>query len=47
MSRLRIELAEGRVAFAPGEVLRLRVSWRLEVPPESLEARLFWYTEGK
>ena len=47
MSELRLELAAGETTFAPGESLRGTASWRLHEPPEALEVRLFWYTEGK
>jgi hypothetical protein len=47
MSELRIELAGGRTAFTPGELLSGRVSWRVPESPASVELRLFWYTSGK
>jgi hypothetical protein len=47
MSELRIELADGRTAYRPGEPLSGRVAWRVEDQPASVELRLFWYTSGK
>jgi hypothetical protein len=47
MGELSIELAGGKTSFAPGESIRGTAGWRLEVPHEGLEVRLFWYTEGK
>ena len=46
-SELRLELEAGRSSFAPGERIRGTATWRLSEPPEGLELRLFWYTEGK
>lgn len=47
MSELRIELADGRTSYRPGEPLSGRVTWRVDEPPESAELKLFWYTSGK
>ena len=47
MSELRIELADGRTAYKPGEPLSGRVAWRIDDQPTSAELRLFWYTSGK
>jgi hypothetical protein len=47
ISTLGIELAGGRTAWNPGDVLSGRVSWRVGAPPASAELRLFWYTSGK
>lgn len=44
---IRIEIEDGRQEFEPGEEIAGRVSWVLETPPEAVELRLFWYTEGK
>jgi hypothetical protein len=46
MSDLRIELAEDRHAFKPGEPVEGRVSWSV-TGATSAEVRLFWYTRGK
>lgn len=46
MTDLRIELADGRRAFKPGESLEGRVSWTVDAA-SSAEIRLFWYTRGK
>ncbi|MDH3402765.1 MAG: hypothetical protein OES32_08280 [Acidobacteriota bacterium] len=47
MADLRLELEESRTSFRPGETIRGVARWALEEPPEALEVRLFWYTEGK
>ena len=46
MSALKIQLDEGRAAFAPGEELTGTASWKLEQPPRAVELRLFWFTRG-
>ena len=47
MKELEIDLAGTRRVFAPGDEIRGETTWRLDSAPESLELRLFWYTEGK
>lgn len=51
MSRLELDLADGRISFRPDEEIEGEIRWDLEgmggKPPETLELRLFWYTEGK
>ena len=47
MSRLQINVPDGRVAFYPGDEILATASWKLERPPKSVEARLFWFTRGK
>jgi hypothetical protein len=37
----------GRSAFAPGEDIAITLAWSESAAPAWLEARLFWYTEGK
>jgi hypothetical protein len=44
---LRIELAEGRTTYRPGESVSGEVAWRLDRAPASAELRLFWFTQGK
>ena len=44
---LEIHVDGGREVFAPGETLRGTLQWMGEVPPEALELRLLWYTEGR
>ena len=44
---LEIALDGGRDAFRPSETVCGRVSWVLDTPPEAVELRLFWYTEGR
>ena len=46
-SWMSVELDGGKTRFAPGESMRGTAGWRLDEPPEGLEVRLFWYTEGK
>ena len=47
MSTLSVELEGGKLAYAPGEEIRGRATWTLDGDPESVEAHLFWRTEGK
>lgn len=47
MTRIRIELEGAKDGFRPGEVLAGTATWHLEVDPERIAVRLFWYTEGK
>jgi hypothetical protein len=47
MERMTIEIPDGANAFLPGETVEGTASWQLERPAETLELRLFWYTEGK
>ena len=53
---LSLELEGGKTSFQPGEELTCTVSWDFPStdlspgeaePPEALELRLFWYTEGR
>lgn len=47
MSELKIGIRDDRKSFRPGERLQGGVGWKLDDPPKSVEARLFWYTRGK
>ena len=47
MSRLEVTLDAGSEARLPGERVSGTVAWELDAPPESLEIRLFWYTQGR
>ena len=47
MSELRIELDEGRTVYRPGDSVSGTATWKLDDPPDSIEVRLGWYTEGK
>jgi len=47
MERMTIETQDGANAFQPGEVVEGTASWQLDQPAETVELRLFWYTEGK
>jgi hypothetical protein len=47
MSALALELRDGRASLRPGEPVTGVARWNLSQAPESLEVRLFWYTEGK
>ena len=46
-SNLKIETSDGRRNLRPGERVAITCAWQLEEPPESVEARLVWYTRGK
>lgn len=43
----RLDVAEGRRVFAPGDTLEGDASWHLEEEPEWVGVRLYWRTEGK
>ncbi|MFN2385334.1 MAG: hypothetical protein ABR576_03450 [Thermoanaerobaculia bacterium] len=47
MNTLQVALEDGRTTFRPGEEVRGAASWSLEAPPETVEVRLFWHTQGK
>jgi hypothetical protein len=47
MEWIQVETRDGATAFAPGEVVEGTASWQFEKPAESVELRLFWYTQGK
>ncbi len=47
MSWIQVETADGVTSFLPGATVEGKTFWRLDPPPESVELRLFWYTEGK
>lgn len=47
MSWIQIQTDGGAAAFRPGQEIAGTVSWFLDEAPESLDLRLFWYTEGK
>lgn len=47
LSWMRIETADGRTAYRPGDRIEGTASWHLERQPRSVELRLFWYTEGR
>jgi hypothetical protein len=47
MDWLEVTIPSGRTAFAPGEEIEASAVWRLDEMPDSLEIRLFWFTEGK
>lgn len=47
MDWLEVTIPGGRTEFAPGEEIEAAAVWRLDETPDSLEVRLFWFTEGK
>ncbi len=50
MSWLRLDLADGRTDYRPGEEVVGSVSWSLafgEEPVEAAEVHLLWFTRGK
>jgi hypothetical protein len=47
MDWIQVETVDGGVSFLPGETVEGVASWHLDAPPQSIELRLFWYTEGK
>jgi hypothetical protein len=42
-----VETHDGTTSFRPGETVEGTVRWQLPEPPEAIELRLFWSTEGK
>ena len=47
MTHLSIALQEERFSFRTGQDVSGTAAWSLEVPPESVELRIFWRTQGK
>lgn len=47
MSKMDILLQDGKTTYAPGETVRGRAQWTMEVTPRRLDLALFWYTTGK
>ena len=44
---ITVKAAEEMRARRPGDVLELTFEWSLSEAPESVEARLCWFTQGK
>jgi len=44
---LNLELAKGKKAFRPGDLVRGQANWDLKQDVDWIEFRLLWYTEGK
>lgn len=47
MDSLQVETQSGASAFLPGEIVEGVAAWQLDRPAETMELRLFWYTQGK
>jgi hypothetical protein len=47
MTRLQLELADGKTKYRPGETVEGVAFWELDAPPKSVEIRLYWRTQGK
>ena len=47
MSVLELHTHRGETWFVPGSTMSCEASWHLDSEVDSLELRLFWYTEGK
>jgi len=47
MEYLKIEVEGQGRSIRPGEQVEGRLEWSLENPPERLEVRLLWFTEGR
>ena len=47
MPELAIEFENGRKSFEPGEEISVTLSWDLASPPDAIELRAVWNTEGK
>jgi hypothetical protein len=44
---IQVETSDGNTSFRPGDWIEGTVRWQLPMPPEQIELRLFWSTEGK
>lgn len=44
---MEIHIRDGQKGFRPGETLAGEISWLLDLRPESVELRLFWFTRGR
>lgn len=47
MTTLLINLTDQRTAYAPGDEITGTVHWTGDHAPQTLELRLFWFTQGK
>jgi hypothetical protein len=47
MSRMHLELADGKTKYRPGEVVEGVAFWELAAQPQSVDVRLYWRTQGK
>lgn len=47
MNDFDLELADGKIAFLPGETVQGTVRWVLDKAPQKIEVVLFWTTQGK
>jgi hypothetical protein len=47
LNEVRIELAGGRTAYEPGQMVRGTAHWRLPRPAVAVELHLLWTTAGK
>ena len=47
MSTVAVRASDDAKARRPGDTLELDFEWSLEEVPKTLEARLFWFTQGK
>jgi hypothetical protein len=47
VSLLKIAVREDRTRFLPGDEVVAAAYWKLDHPPRTAEARLFWFTRGK
>jgi hypothetical protein len=47
MNESKITIDGDTRAFEPGATISGGYSWRADLPPKSVELRLFWFTRGK
>jgi hypothetical protein len=47
MSKMHLELADGKTRYLPGETVEGVAFWELAASPQSVEVRLYWRTHGK
>ena len=44
---IRVETNDGSASFQPGDLVEGTVRWQFAEPPQEVELRLFWFTEGR
>lgn len=44
---IQLSFRNGQLQFRPGDWLEGHTSWNLSTPPQSIEVRLLWFTQGK
>ena len=47
MNSMKIESADGRTEFEPGQRIVVIAEWNLDERPQSIQIRIVWNTRGK